>query len=154
MDMRKSVTLVGLALGLVAAIGQAAWAQPTKRVAESRVEVGSWVYHGVYTSGVGEATINVNDVVAFAAPGSVVGENIAAVWYHWDGTQWATQSWLTQDMAEIVKSLSAQLGLDEAEQNNFAIGAVASSTISGAPESPKTYEQGLLAHACCDFGRS
>lgn len=140
--MQISGIRLAVAVASLFTLGGQVSAQVVNRVAESRVEVGPWVYHGVYASGSGTASVAVHDVIAFAKPGAIVGENITAVWHHWDGVEWSSKSWLTQDMAEIVKSLAQELNLQESEYEKFDVSAQA---FSGTPEQSKGFTTAVLS---------
>ncbi len=133
----KQLTALVAFAPLATAIGQ-----PINRVADSRIEVGPWVYHAVYTSGVGAAGVTVDNLVAFAKSSATSGNNLVGIWYSRNGEAWEAKSWNTADATEIAKSIAQELNLEESEWGKFSVTPTA---FSGTPETPKEYSGGVLA---------
>lgn len=118
----------------------AAMAQ-TNHVSWAKIETGPWTMHPVYTEGTG-GTVSVSNFLAIADPNFAIGENLIAVWYKREGSNWVTKSWETSNPWEAITAVKIALGISNDEDERWGIWGSSSVSIA---ESPKEYTAGVLA---------
>ncbi len=114
----------------------------TNHVAWSKIETGSWVMHPLYTEDAGGA-ISVSNFLALTDPVAAVGDNLVAVWYRREGASWTAKSWSTNDPWEAIKSVKAELGISDDEDDRWDISG--DDDFIPTAEAPEEYVSGVLA---------
>jgi len=115
-------------------------AAQSNHVAWSKIELGSWTLHPIYTV-TESGSVLVRHFLALTDPSLVVGENLIAVWYQREEAGWIAKSWETTDTWEAINAVKADLNLPDDEDERWGIeGAIVAST-----PAMHDYTMGVLA---------
>jgi len=131
-----------LALAAVFAGATTATAQTTHHVARSKIVTGPWTLTPIYASENGTPGAVVS-FLALANQAALGGDNLIAVWYQRDATEWTAQSWETTDPWEAIKSVKASLAIPDDEDDRWAVSG--SPDLTTMPLIPEGYLGGLPA---------
>lgn len=111
-------------------------------VAWSRIETGVWTMHPIYSEGA-DGVIATDNLLSLADPGSLVGDNIVAVWCRRGAGGWTTKSWETSDPWEAVKFVKQELEIPDSEDERWNLGGSGAGNLNAVV--PKDFAGGVLA---------